>query len=214
MGKFLSVQNWDKYQARKDKDLPWCKLWGSLFDKPWMKDFPNDEKFFPLIILDLSRKYGNEIPEENFFEINLYRDYGYKVSQKKANLMIKTLINKGFLSDKCPTNVGLDKDKIRQDKELEKDKIISQIGNLLIPLNGLKEKVNTYLQENASKNKSKLLSPQRQKTLILELLNCRDRCADDPLFEFALDGAIKYKACNIGYINAIIRNKKTQVVEK
>lgn len=212
--KVISVQNWEKYQARKDKDLPWCKLWGALFDKSWMKDLPNDDKFFPLIILDLSRKYGNEIPEENFFEINLYRDYGYKVSTKNVNLLLKALINKGFLSDKCPTNVGLDIDKIRLDKDKEEDKRISQISNLLISFNGLQDKIKAYLEINASKNKTKLLSSKRQQTLLLELVNSRDRCADETLFKFAVEQTVGRGIANIGYINAIIKNKKTQVIEK
>lgn len=214
MCKKVRIQNWDKYQARADKDLPWCKLWGTFFDTTWIKDLPNEDKFFPLIILDLARKNANNIPKENLFELNLYRDYGYKVSQKKVNTLCKLLINKGFLSDECPTNIGLDKDKIREDKEEEEEKIISQISNLLISLEPLKEQIKAYLNENASKNKNKILSCKRQRTLLLEISNSRDRCADDGLFKTALEGCIKYKACNVGYLNAIIRNKKTQVVEK
>ena len=216
MGRFFSLENWGQYQARTDKDLPWCKLWGSLFHKLWMKDLADDQKFLVLIFLDLARENGNKIPEENLIKINLERNYGFMMPQEKVNKVCKLLISKGFLSDKCPTNVGLDIDKIREDKEKEKDKIISQISNLLILFsnNGLQQKTKAYLEANALKNKRKCLSPKRQQTLLLELVNTRSRCADDALFEYALSGAVEYKACNIGYVNAIIRNRKTQVVEK
>ncbi len=92
--------------------------------------------------------------------------------------------------------------------------ISTQIENLLISFNGLQEKVKTYIEENAKKNKTKKISDQRKQTLLLELLNAKERCNDASVFETALSGAVKYNACNIGYVNAIIKSKKTKVVEK
>lgn len=71
------------------------------------------------------------------------------------------------------------------------------------------DKINIYIERNRLKNKSKAISSGRKLTLITELWNSRDRCKDDNIFNYALDMAINYDAPNIGYINAIIKNKKT-----
>lgn len=74
----------------------------------------------------------------------------------------------------------------------------------------LREKVLIYLDRVAKKNKSKVLSDGRKNTLLLELTNSKSLCNNDQLFGEALEGAISRDACCIGYINAIIKNKKTQ----
>lgn len=102
----------------------------------------------------------------------------------------------------------------KRKKEIYKEIISPQIENLLVSFNGHQEKVKEYLNEIALKNKSKKISDSRKRTALLELFNSRQRCADDAIFFKALDGSLKYHACNIGYINAIIKNQKTKVIEK
>lgn len=99
--KCISVENWDKYQARKDKDLPWCKLWGSLFTKYWWQSLPDDQKILPIIFLDLSRRFGNQIPKDPDY---LARNYGLKIPLETIENCLKLLIQNKFLSDKCLTD--------------------------------------------------------------------------------------------------------------
>jgi len=95
--------------------------------------------------------------------------------------------------------------RFRNEKEIS-----TQIPDLLMSFskNGLQEKIKAYLEANAQKNKSKKITPNRQRNLLLELSNSQSRCNDKAIFEDAVAGALKYNACNIGYVNAIIKNKK------
>jgi hypothetical protein len=108
----ISVLNWDKYQARSDKDLPWCKLWGTLFDRPWFQNMPDNGKIFAIVLLDLARKTGNFIGEEYLLTRYLSGNYGLLCSQNEVFIFCKSLRCNGFLSD----NVSDLQDKIRQDK--------------------------------------------------------------------------------------------------
>lgn len=96
-------------------------------------------------------------------------------------------------------------------KNVKNDKnTISQITNLLGSFPDLlTNKVGLYLDRVRLKNKSKVMTEGRKATLLTELFNSKERCKDDGLFGYALDMAINYDACNIGYINAIVKNKKT-----
>lgn len=105
MESFISIQNWEKYQARTDKDLPWCKLWGSFFDKFWWLDLDDKHKIFPIIFLDLARKFGNRIPEEAISSKNLSRSYGVKSTPTSVSSLCNLLVLKGFLSDNSRTKV-------------------------------------------------------------------------------------------------------------
>lgn len=83
--------------------------------------------------------------------------------------------------------------------------LLDSFGNALI-----KNKAELYLSRVAQKNKSGVISDGRKLTLLTELFNSRQRADDDNAFGYALDQAIGRDACNVGYINAIIKNKKTQ----
>lgn len=72
----------------------------------------------------------------------------------------------------------------------------------------LQEKSKVYIERNRLKNKSKVLTEGRKVTLLTELWNTKERCADDNLFGYAIDMAIQYAAENIGYVNKVWANKK------
>jgi len=86
----------------------------------------------------------------------------------------------------------------------------AQIENLLGLFSPpLQQTIQTYFIRVASKNKSGVITDGRKITLLTELYNSYQRCNDLKLFTYALENAISYDAPNIGYIDAIIRNKKT-----
>ena len=98
-------------------------------------------------------------------------------------------------------------------KDILKDNIVitQQIDNLLTQFSSiLQEKIKVYISRVALKNKSKVISDGRKLTLLTELFNAKERCANDDIFGYALDMSINYDACCIGYMNAIIRNKMTE----
>lgn len=89
--------------------------------------------------------------------------------------------------------------------------IISQNEVLLSQFSAiLKDKVVVYLSRIALKNKSKIITEGRKNTLLSELVSSRGLCNNDLLFGQALDASIDRDACCIGYVNAVIKNRKTQ----
>lgn len=92
----------------------------------------------------------------------------------------------------------------------DKIKIISpQVVDLLGQFSTiLQEKIKVYIERVRNKNKSGVITEGRKLTLLTELWNVRGRCNDDTLFAYALEAAIGYDAPNIGYISAVIKNKK------
>ena len=74
----------------------------------------------------------------------------------------------------------------------------------------LQNKIEVYIDRVCKKNKSGVITEGRKVTLLNELFTTKDRCNNDEIFGYAMDQAIGRDACNIGYINAIIKNKKTQ----
>lgn len=96
MGKWYCIENWHKYQARTDKELPWLKLWGQLFDKPWWQEMDDKNKIIPVVLLDAARRFNNKIPKK----IDYYaRNYNLKASQEEFVFVCKCLKINGFLSD-------------------------------------------------------------------------------------------------------------------
>lgn len=112
----LHILNWNKYQARSDKELPWFKLWGRIFKAPWFQLLQDDEKFLTIALLDLARQFNNNIPEELVFKGYLKGNYGAFISQERIIKALQVLVSNDFLSDNCPTFVEVEGDKIRQDK--------------------------------------------------------------------------------------------------
>jgi hypothetical protein len=113
----IHVLNWDKYQARSDKELPWCKLWGRLFKTPWFQLLDDPEKFCTIAILDLARQFSNKISEELIFKGYLKGNYGLFMSEERISKLCKVLSDNEFLSDNCPTKVSLEGDKKDIDKK-------------------------------------------------------------------------------------------------
>ena len=115
--RYISVINWERYQARSDKELPWFKLWGKLFRTPWFQDLEDRYKFVCIAILDLARQFNNKIDSDLLFKGYFSRVYGMQsVSNKDVIELYNSLLHNEFLSDNCPTNVRLEGDKIRVDK--------------------------------------------------------------------------------------------------
>jgi len=115
--RIFHVLNWDKYQSRTDKDMPWCKLWGSLFDRPWFQNMPDSAKFLALVLLDLARKTGNRIGEEYVFIGYLRGNYGILSGQNDVFKYLKLLSYNEFLSD----NTSDIEEKIREEKKREEN---------------------------------------------------------------------------------------------
>jgi len=89
--------------------------------------------------------------------------------------------------------------------------LIQQNEVLLSQFDSIKrERIEMYLKMIALKNKSKTISPGRINTLLLELVNSRSRCNNDAIFMQGVEASIDRDACCIGYINAVIKNKKTE----
>lgn len=102
------------------------------------------------------------------------------------------------------------KERKKEDKEI----ISSQIENLLVSLKPFNEEVITFLSGITQMNKTKKITDSRKRTALLELFNSRERCNNDDLFRLGIQAANKYRAFNVGYINAVIKNQKTKVIEK
>lgn len=96
MAKYISVLNWEKYQARTDKDLPWFKLWSSFFGREWWQDLNDEHKIVPIVCLDVAKKFGNKMPKNPGYYI---RNYGLKLSAEDLILVSNLLKTNGFLSD-------------------------------------------------------------------------------------------------------------------
>ena len=116
--KIIRVLNWEKYQARADKELPWCKLWGSLFKRPWFQELKDDEKFVTIIFLDLARQFNNFIPDLSEFKGYLRGNYGLFMEEERVFKLCKVLADNGFLSD----NMSDIQDKTRVDEMRRDDK--------------------------------------------------------------------------------------------
>lgn len=114
--KTIQVLNWEKYQARTDKELPWCKLWGALFKRPWFQALKDDEKYCTLLFLDLARQFNNKIPDLSEFKGYLRGNYGLFMEEERVFKLCKVLADNGFLSD----NVSDIQDKTRVD-EMRRD---------------------------------------------------------------------------------------------
>ena len=110
---YLSVRNWEKYQARSDKELPWFKTYGSLFTEQWFQSLTPDTRFLVALFMDLARKNGNKVAVDWAF---VCRFYGLPWPSDGLRKRVNTLIKIGFLYKISPTGVRLDLDKIRQDK--------------------------------------------------------------------------------------------------
>jgi len=107
------------------------------------------------------------------------------------------------------SDMSCDTTEKRREEERREDST-TQVKDLLnqFPSN-LHQNINLYIERARQKNKSKVITPGRHITLLTELYNSMERCKDNTLFTYALEMAINYDVSNIGYVNAIIKNKKT-----
>lgn len=112
---------------------------------------------------------------------------------------------------KCPPNLtqpNLTEPNLTQPNLTEISSQTERLLTLFTPI--LKEKIDIYISRVANKNKSKVVTVGRKLTLVTELYNSKQRCNNDQLFGEALEASISRDACCIGYVNAVIKNKKTQ----
>lgn len=93
----------------------------------------------------------------------------------------------------------------------ELDVLFQQNDVLLSQYDAIKrERIEMYLKMVALKNRSKEISPGRKNTLLSELASSRSRCNNDQIFMMGIEACIDRNACCIGYVNAVIKNKKTE----
>lgn len=111
---YLKLNNWDKYQARTDKDMPWVKLWGNLFNRDWWQYFSNKKKLICLVFLDAGRIFGNKIPNSRAY---FRRNYNIFMTEKEWFETLNSLRDIGFLSDYTSdvTTPHIREEKIRED---------------------------------------------------------------------------------------------------
>jgi hypothetical protein len=156
------------------------------------------------------------LQETNFIEknglIHDWMDYAgryltakYRTSDPKKLQRIERL----YKSAKSRTKVGQPNQPNQPNQD---DLIISQIENLLTQFpKDIQPLIKTYWDRARLKNKSKVITDGRRLTMLNELWNCQERCKNDNLFKYALEGAITHDAPCIGYINAIIKNQKCKI---
>lgn len=162
-------------------------------------------RFVAFVMLELQLKHP----------VSLNPDYltrkGFNLKKRPIALTIKMLQNFTERVTQDEKLCSVEKE-IEKEIDIEKEKnILSQIDNLLGQFpTALQKDIKTYLNRVATKNKSGLITDSRKMTLLNELYNARSHCADDDLFSYALEASITHDAPNIGYINAVIRNKKTK----
>lgn len=109
---------------------------------------------------------------------------------------------KGYTKGPLPTNLTNLTNQPNLTNSTQADSLLTQFPN------SLQEKLKVYIERVKQKNKSKVITEGRRLTLLTELWNTRERCAADDIFGYAVEMAINYDACVIGYVNAVIKNKK------
>lgn len=152
--------------------------------------------------------------DSNFLNYSFQKDYNkWVVSPKKETVsQLGTRVSPKTVGGVSPKKVHaiITKENITKEN-ITKDNIAEQVKNLFDFFSSdIQNKISIYLDRVAKKNKSGIITEGRKLTLINELFNAKERCNDDAVFAFALDQTISRDACCIGYINAVIKNKKTQ----
>ena len=134
----MSIRRWEKYQSRTDKKMPWCKLWGLLFDEPWWQEMPDNLKVLPMILLDSARKFENFLPQNaTYYE----RNYNVLLCEKDWSLACNILIEGGFLSDIA---VGRHARPIRVEESRTRKQSVRQTTNIITDTHLLSEFENLW----------------------------------------------------------------------
>lgn len=203
---YIHIKNLEKFHpGYKDRKLQWCKAHFNMINaNPEFEVLTEVDKwrFLTLIMLELQAQ--RPIPlDENYLKRKGMTD------KRPISLTIKMLHNfiniVSELSNDCALEI-----EIETEKEIDKDNI-SQIEALLKLFPSiLQTHIKTYWDRARLKNKSKIITDGRRLTMLNELYNAYQLCNDQQLFSYALETAIRYDAPNIGYINAVIKNKKTE----
>ena len=214
---YIHVRNLEKFQPKyKDgRRLLWIR-WDidALTDYKLTKLLPEQKwLFLGLICLEVRAK--KEIPwDENW----LAKQLGFVKNRiHKHLLMLQTLeliekVCNEMLQTSTSTPPSPSPTIHNNTNNTDDTNNISQVTDLLNRFsNQLKEKALVYIERNRLKNKSKVITEGRKQTLLLELLNTQETCGDNSLFEKALDCAISYDACNMGYVATVIKNKKAKI---
>lgn len=212
---YIHIKNLEKYHpGYKDRSLQWCKIHFSMLNADPMFELLCEIdrwRFVAFIMLELQAKHP--IPLDSAY----LRRKGFDFKKRPIFLTVKMLHNfidivtkEGSvtqLSETCSDSVTQSRDTKSRDIKI----ISAQIENLLRQFSAqVQEKAKVLMERVALKNKSKQITEGRKLTLLTELFNSKERCNNEELFNYALEMSLNYDAPNIGYINAIIRNKKAK----
>ena len=198
----IHIKNLEEYQPKyKDgRRLIWIR-WDidSLGDLKITKLNPVQKwLFIGLICLEVKEQQAIPLDEKWLSErLGIEKKHIYK-----HLLMLQTLelivISRNEMS---PTDRQTDITDIT-DNISQADGLLKQFSNIL------QDKIKVYIERIRLKNRSKVITDGRKVTLLTELWNSKERCADDNVFAYAIDMAISYDACCIGYVNKVWANKK------
>ena len=210
----IHIKNLEKYQPKyKDgRRLLWIR-WDidALSDYKLTKLLPEQRwLFIGLICLEVKAK--REVPWDETWlakQLGFNRNHIHKhlLMLQTLELIVKVCNNSLQTSEvniesPSPTIHTNNTIQTIQTDSTQADGLLAQFSNTL------QEKIKVYIERVRLKNKSKVITEGRKVTLLNELWNSKERCADDTLFGYALDMAIQYDACCIGYINKVWANKK------
>lgn len=200
------IKNLEKYQPQyKDgRRLLWIR-WNVNAHRDYkLNKLTPAANWLFVVMICLATENKNQIPEDKDW---LSKESGVdKKAIHKCLLMLQTL---ELIVTDCNNESKSLYPTDRQTDNTNDTNNISQVSDLLNQFsNQIKEKAIVYIERNRLKNKSKVITEGRKQTLLLELYNTKERCGNDELFEKALECSINYDACNIGYVGAIIKNKK------
>ncbi len=204
---YIHVKSLEKFHPKyKDRTLQWAKIYFKMIQGDPETEMLHEidrGRLISFILLELQAK--EPIPNNDEY----FRRKGFAIEIRPMSLTLQMLHNFVICVDEEEKVRYIEKE-IEEEKEIEKD-IIPQIEALLKLFSPtIQTNIKVYIDRAGLKNKSKVITDGRRLTMLNELYNAYQRCNDQQLFSYALETATKYDAPNIGYINAVIKNKKTE----
>ena len=205
---YIHVKNLEKYHpGYKDRRLQWCKAHFNMLNAdPEFEMLTEVDKwrFLTLVMLELQMQQPVPFDETYLKRKGMHDKRPIRLSIKMLHNFIELIQESHNL---CGVEIEIETE---TETEIEKDNI-PQIEALLKLFNStLQTHIKTYWDRARLKNKSKVITDGRRLTMLNELYNTYQRCNDPQLFSYALETAIRYDAPNIGYIDAVIKNRKIQ----
>lgn len=210
---YIHIKNLEEYQPKyKDgRRLLWIRWDVDAISDYKITKLSPEQKWLFIGLICLEVKAKKEIPWDEKW---LTEQLGFPKNHiHKHLLMLQTL---ELIVKVCNDNIESPSPTIHTNNTIQTNDTnnISQVQNtdLLAQFNkNLQERIKVYIERITLKNKSKVITEGRKTTLLTELWNSKERCADDELFAKALDAAISYDACCIGYVNKVWANQKRKI---